>query len=76
MIIGFRGGQQINRGFKYLFNNSLNNENNKLLCVICNKILFTSNKNKSFKLFKKGFENNTLCYLGNLQNIIKMHFAI
>ena len=32
------GGQQINRGFKYLINNELNTENGKLLCVVCNEI--------------------------------------
>lgn len=60
---------QLNRGFKYIENNKHNNKNSKLLCVVCNKIQFTNNK--AFKLFKIGFENNTLCYLNNLINIIK-----
>jgi hypothetical protein len=58
----WNGGQQLNRGFKYIENNG-NNEN-KLLCVVCNKIKFTSDK------------NNTLCYLNNLENIIKSYFSI
>jgi hypothetical protein len=70
----WNGGQQLNRGFKYIENNG-NNEN-KLLCVVCNKIKFTSDKNKAYKLFKIGFENNTLCYLNNLENIIKSYFSI
>jgi hypothetical protein len=68
------GGQQINRGSKYLENNKHNNENSKLLCVVCNEIQFKTTKNKSYKLFKTGFENNTLCYLNNLQNIIRSYF--
>ena len=68
------GGHQINRGYKYLIDNKHNNENSKLLCVICNEIEFKSNKNKAYKLFKNGFENNTLCYLNNLKNIITSYF--
>lgn len=69
------GGQQINRGSKYIENNKHNNENSKLLCVVCNEIQFTRKKNKAYKLFETGFENNTLCYLNNLQNIIISYFA-
>jgi hypothetical protein len=68
------GGQQINRGFKYIENNKHNNENSKLLCVVCNEIQFTSIKNKIYKLFEIGFKNNTLCYLNNLENIINIYF--
>jgi len=68
------GGHQINRGYKYLIDNKHNNENSRLLCVICNEIQFKSNKNKAYKLFETGFQNNTLCYLNNLQNIITSYF--
>jgi len=68
------GGQQLNRGFKYIENNKHNNVNSKLLCVVCNEIQFKSKKNKAYKLFETGFENNTLCYLNNLQNIITSYF--
>ena len=68
------GGQQLNRGFKYIENNKHNNINSKLLCVVCNEIQFKSKKNKAYKLFKIGFENNTLCYLNNLENIITSYF--
>lgn len=70
------GGQQLNRGSKYIENNKHNNDNSKLLCVICNEIKFKSNKNKAYKLFEIGFNNNTLCYLNNLQNIITSYFII
>ena len=68
------GGQQLNRASKYIENNKHNNENSKLLCVVCNEIQFKSIKNKAYKLFVNGFENNTLCYLNNLQNIITSYF--
>lgn len=68
------GGQQLNRGFKYIENNKHNNENSKLLCVVCNEIQFKSTKTKAYKLFQTGFKNNTLCYLNNLQTIIITYF--
>jgi uncharacterized protein YihD (DUF1040 family) len=68
------GGQQLNRGSKYLIDNKHNNENSKLLCVICNEIYFKRKNNKAYKLFDTGFTNNTLCYLNNLQNIITSYF--
>jgi len=68
------GGQQFNRGSKYIENNKPNNEKSKLLCVVCNEIQFKNKKNKAYKLFETGFENNTLCYLNNLQNIITSYF--
>jgi len=70
------GGHQTNRGAKYLVNNEHNNENCKLLCVVCNEIQFKSNKNKAYKLFEIGFKNDTLCYLNNLQNIIYSYFNL
>jgi hypothetical protein len=69
------GGQQLNRGSKYIQNNEHNNEFSKLLCVVCNEIQFTSKKNKAYKLFEAGFKNNTLCYLNNLTNIIHSYFS-
>ena len=68
------GGQQLNRGSKYIENNKHNNKDSKLLCVVCNEIQFKSKKNKAYKFFEIGFENNTLCYLNNLQNIITSYF--
>ena len=49
----WNGGQQLNRGFKYLEYN--NDDNFKLLCVICNEIQFKSKNNKAYKLFEIGF---------------------
>lgn len=46
------GGHQLNRGYKYLFNNKYNDEKCKLLCVICNEIQFKS-KNKIYQQFEK-----------------------
>jgi hypothetical protein len=70
------GGQQINRGYKYLVNNPINTERSKLVCVVCNKIKFTSNKSKAYKLFEIGYQNDTLCYLKNLKSIIKKYFKL
>jgi hypothetical protein len=67
------GGQQINRGYKYLIDNKHNTEKSKLLCVICNYIQFKSN-NKKTKLFEVGFANNTLCYIKNIGIIINKYF--
>jgi hypothetical protein len=71
----WRGGHQLNRGFKYLIDNTANTENCKILCVVCNETRIKTN-NKAFKLFEVGFKNNTLCYLKNLENIINSHFQI
>jgi hypothetical protein len=70
----WNGGQQINRGFKYLIDNKHNTSNSKLLCIVCNKIKFSSNKNKAYKLFEVGFQNDTICYLKNLEIIINNYF--
>lgn len=68
------GGQQINRGSKYLINNPNNTEKSKLLCVVCNPIKFKSSKNKAYKLFEIGYSNDTLCYIKNMNSIIKKYF--
>jgi hypothetical protein len=68
------GGQQINRGSKYIVSFPDNSSILRLVCVIANPITLTSEKNKSFKLFQKGFEQNSLCYLKNLKNIIELFF--
>jgi hypothetical protein len=68
------GGAQSNRGDKYLIDNKYNTDNSKLLCVVCNEIQFYDKKNKTYKLFEKGFSNNTLCYIKNLENIITTYF--
>lgn len=69
------GGHQINRGYKYIIDNKLKDENKKLLCVVCNEIQLKGN-NKIYRMFDKGFKDNTLCYLGNLENIINSFFNI
>ena len=63
------GGQQTNRGSKYI-GYIHNNKNRKLLCVVANEIELKSINNKEYKLFESGFEKNTLCYLKNLENIL------
>ncbi len=70
----WQGGQQFNRGSKYLIDNKYNTEKSKLLCVVCNKTKLASDKNKVYKLFETGYKNDTLCYLKNLNNIIIKFF--
>lgn len=70
----WRGGHQLNRASKYLENNKHNNSNSKLLCVVCNEIQLKNKKNKIYNLFDIGFNNNTLSYLNNIQNIISLYF--
>jgi hypothetical protein len=72
----WNGGAQSNRGSKYIIENKHNTENSKLLCVVCNKIKINSEKNKAYKLFKTGFDNDTLCYIKNLKIIIKTYFKL
>ncbi len=63
------GGQQINRGSKYLVDNKHNTERSKLLCVVSKHIQIKSTKNKAYKLLDTGLKNDTLCYVNNLSNI-------
>jgi hypothetical protein len=70
------GGQQTNRGSKYIYNNEHNTNDSKLLCVVCYEIHLKSNKNKAYKLFETGFINNTLCYLNSLHNTIISYFEL
>lgn len=67
------GGAQINRGYKYL---NINKKNCKIMCVICKKCKILNKSNKTYKLFNKGFMDDKLCYLNNLDNIIKNYFNI
>jgi hypothetical protein len=67
----WNGGQQLNRGSKYLIDCKFNNEKTKLLCVICNEIKFKNKNNKAYNFFDIGLKNDTLCYINNLETIIK-----
>lgn len=69
------GGQQLNRGTKYLINNPINTEKSRMMCVICNKIILKS-ENKKFILFNIGFSNHTLCYPRQLHKAIKKYFNV
>lgn len=65
------GGQQINRGSKYVLDETKHsNPKCKLLSVICSKTQITSSKNKSYRLFWEGFSKRRLCYLRELPGII------
>jgi len=73
------GGSQTNRGYKYIFENKLNTQTSKLLCIVCKDANIKLNKgkireSKKLKILGEGFKNDTLCYLGNLKNIIYKFF--
>jgi hypothetical protein len=69
------GGHQTNRASKYIFNNKSDNDN-KTICLIAEYPELIKSKNKTYKIFSKGFENNILLYLSDLESIIKDHFKI
>lgn len=48
--------------------------NEKTVCVIASFIHFQNDKRKTFQMFEKGFNENSLCYLKNLHNIIRKYF--
>lgn len=71
----WKGGQQSNRGYKYIVDFKTD-PNVKLLCVVCNEIKFTNSRNKAYTLFRVGYENNTLCYINNIRGIIFEYFDL
>ena len=70
------GGQQSNRGAKYLLDNPMNTEKSKLLSVVCKKIILKNEKAKAFKFFESGFSKDILCYPKGLPKIIKSYFDL
>ena len=69
------GGAQMNRAGKYILKDPFEGQSNvKLVCVVCNYIQLKSEKNKTFQIFEKGFERNTICYLNNLERIVREFF--
>jgi hypothetical protein len=70
------GGHQLNRAAKYILKNPFETfPNVTLICVVCNKIELKSEKNKAFRILEQGFRYNTICYLNNLETIIKTTFS-
>jgi len=65
------GGAQLNRAGKYILSYKKKSTHD-LLCVIYNdgreKL---THINKQFRILDKGIVNNTLCYIENLENILK-----
>ena len=75
-IIGFNqlslwgGGQQINRGYKYM---KLENTNKvKYLCVVGYKIIIKKEKSKIFELFNNCLSKNRICYPNDLISKINL----
>lgn len=57
------GGAQRNRFEKYM-------NKDDYICVVCYDVNITTN-NKCYKLFEKGLMEDRLCWINNLENIIK-----
>ncbi len=70
------GGQQSNRGSKYVTESTQNTQKGKLLCVVCNEVKIDTVNNKTYKLFNAGFTNDTLCYVKNIETIVKKFFDL
>lgn len=70
----WNGGHQVNRANKYIINNLNNNENYKIICVVCNKIIIKNKKNKIYDIFKEGFGKNILFYPNHLDEFIIKFF--
>jgi hypothetical protein len=68
------GGQQKNRGNKYIYHET-GNKKIKMLNVICHKTYFKT-RNSVFNLFCHGFKNDNLCYITGLQKIIYDFFGV
>lgn len=69
------GGHQTNRASKYILHNKSDNDN-KTICLIAEYPKLIKSKNKTYKIFSTGFENNILLYLSDLESIIKEYFKI
>lgn len=66
------GGQQSNRGSKYILRTEL--PKGKLVAVVCNRVRIKNTHSKMYRLFDRGFRDDTLCYLGALPRIITDYF--
>ena len=73
------GGHQNNRGDnylnKYIEENKLKQNKSKFLSVVCNHIKITRKNTDIHNLLDRGFRNETLCYINNLENIIRKFFS-
>ena len=70
------GGQQYNRGFKYVVNNNKNSNQVKFLNVVCNYTQLKSKRTKKYTIFNIGYSKQTLCYIKGIEKIIKDFFNL
>ncbi len=70
------GGQQLNRGSKYVLDESRHlNSSVKHLSVLCNYIQLKSVNNKAFRILERGFATNRVCFLKELPVILLKFFT-
>jgi hypothetical protein len=82
IIVGYnqidlwRGGAQLNRASKYIMDDNFHlkyeDENVKVLSVVCNKLTVKSETNKPFKIMKYGVNMGRVCYIKNLVRTIDL----
>jgi hypothetical protein len=71
----WNGGHQNDRAELYI-KKQTSTDTYKLLSVIANKTTVTNIKNKKGETFSKGFERDTLCYVGDLERIVRAFFNL
>lgn len=83
MIIGMNqidlwsGGQQTNRGSKYILNENYHNNNDvKFLSVVCKHIQVDNENSKVYTLLLKGLQCGRITYLNGLKDTIYDYFGI
>lgn len=71
------GGQQTNRGAKYILNETFHsNTNVKFLSVVCNHVQLENDSSKTYQLLLRGIQCNRLVYINGLRNLIYDYFGI
>ena len=61
--------------FEKYMNFKSESENVEIVCIVASSIFHTSERSKTFKLFKTGFDSNRLCYINGLKKVIDDRFG-
>lgn len=73
----FGGGHQLNRGSKYILDDTLHKKLNKkrikMVCIV--KDIPKSKKGKSYDILLKGIEKKRIYCIGGIQKLIKEYFC-
>ena len=75
----WEGGQQTNRGSKYVVNDALHNqlpEQVSVLSVVAHHVRLQSTKNKVYTLFQKGVATQRIAYANHLPSMVRAYFHL